>query len=43
MYTDTPAVGEHAPLILCGNQTQALLKNPRSQKRDLGHPPVAHS
>jgi hypothetical protein len=38
MYTDTPAMGEHALLILCGNQTQALLKNPRSQKRDLGHP-----
>jgi hypothetical protein len=34
------AVGEHGLLILCGNQTQALLKNPRSQKRDLGHPPV---
>ena len=26
--------------ILCRSQTQALRKNPRSQKRDLGHPPA---
>jgi polyisoprenoid-binding protein YceI len=26
-------VGEHALLILCGNQTQTRLKNPRSQNR----------
>ncbi len=39
----------YPPLSPCGracaarplrNQTQALLKNPRSQKRDLGHPPA---